>query len=45
MPSPLEQGDAKLFAAGVRRVMAADLGVPVEEAYALEDARAFYDQK
>lgn len=43
-PSTAEAADAPLFAAGVRRAMAAALGVPQEEAASADDARAFYSR-
>ena len=44
-PSAAEAADPALYAAGVRRVMAAALGVPSEDCGSMEDARAFYEMR
>ena len=44
-PSPAERADPALFAANVRRAMAASLGVQQQEGASLDDARAYYAQR
>ena len=42
VPSAAERADPAAYASAVRRAMAEDMGVPVDERFGLEDARAFY---
>lgn len=44
-PSPVEQADATLFAANVRKAMAAAMHLPTTDVGSMDDARAFYAQR